>query len=63
MVWSTWRKLGAEKWPMKGVMTVYDINVRTVVKTKHGNSEEFKVRGLVPASITIYSCYGSTNVM
>jgi hypothetical protein len=37
------RKLGVEEWLVKGVKTIYS-NVRTVVKTKYGNSEEFKVK-------------------
>jgi len=37
------RKLGVEEWLLRGVMTTYD-NESTVVKTKHGNSEEFMVK-------------------
>lgn len=37
------RKLGLEEWLVKAVMTMYE-KARTVVKTKHGNSEEFEVK-------------------
>ena len=42
----TLRKLGINEWLVKGVMTIYN-NVRTVVKTNHGNSEEFKVKVVI----------------
>ena len=38
-----YRKLEVEEWLMKAVMIMYK-KARTMVKTKHGNSEEFEVK-------------------
>ena len=45
------RKLGVEEWLVKAVMTMYE-KARTMVKTKHRNSEEFEVKvGVHPGSV------------
>ena len=43
VVWWAFRKLDVEEWLVKGVMEMH-ANVKTVLKTKHGNSEEFIVK-------------------
>jgi len=43
-VWWTLRKLGVEEWLVKGIIIVVYDNVRTVMKTEHGNSEEFNFK-------------------
>ena len=37
------RKLGVEEWLIRVVMAMYE-RARTVVRTKHGNGDEFEAR-------------------
>ena len=49
------RKLGVEEWLVKAVMTMYE-KARTMVKTKHRDSEEFDVKNLCYERSVLHTC-------